>query len=110
MAKDLSDCMRIAMQQKDFLMMHVYAYRGREDGRDSFIVMPPGYPTPSGYEHLGTIRPTGEVNLKIPTRVYNNGQPCYHPGCKAHFSHPCEVCGRTAMQGIALLETTGKFI
>jgi len=23
------------------------------------------------------------------------GQPCSHPGCCAHITHPCEVCGRT---------------
>ena len=24
------------------------------------------------------------------------GQPCLHPGCLHHVSHPCEGCGRTA--------------
>lgn len=24
------------------------------------------------------------------------GQPCNHPGCVAHVSHPCEGCGRYA--------------
>jgi hypothetical protein len=24
------------------------------------------------------------------------GQPCDHPGCAAHVSHPCEGCGRYA--------------
>lgn len=24
------------------------------------------------------------------------GQPCIHPGCAAHLSHPCEECGRYA--------------
>jgi hypothetical protein len=23
-------------------------------------------------------------------------QPCAHPGCLSHVSHPCEGCGRTA--------------
>lgn len=25
-----------------------------------------------------------------------DGQPCSHPGCLSHISHPCEVCGRIA--------------
>lgn len=25
---------------------------------------------------------------------YKDGEPCPHPGCRNHFSHPCEVCGR----------------
>jgi hypothetical protein len=24
------------------------------------------------------------------------GQPCKHPGCASHLSHPCEGCGRYA--------------
>lgn len=24
------------------------------------------------------------------------GQPCTHPGCASHLSHPCESCGRYA--------------
>jgi hypothetical protein len=27
------------------------------------------------------------------------GEPCDHPGCLSHASHPCEGCGRTAGQG-----------
>ena len=23
-----------------------------------------------------------------------DGEPCRHPGCLSHISHPCEVCGR----------------
>lgn len=23
-----------------------------------------------------------------------NKEPCSHPGCFSHISHPCEVCGR----------------
>lgn len=26
--------------------------------------------------------------------VYKDGNPCEHPGCFSHVSHPCEVCGR----------------
>ena len=31
--------------------------------------------------------------------LYRHGEPCEHPGCAAHISHPCEVCNRIAMQG-----------
>jgi len=27
------------------------------------------------------------------------GEPCNHPGCLSHISHPCEGCGRTGGQG-----------
>ena len=23
-----------------------------------------------------------------------DGEPCRHPGCLSHITHPCEVCGR----------------
>jgi hypothetical protein len=32
-------------------------------------------------------------------RVFKDGEPCDHPGCLAHVSHPCEVCGRIASRG-----------
>ena len=25
-----------------------------------------------------------------------DGEPCHHPGCLRHVSHPCEGCGRIA--------------
>jgi hypothetical protein len=25
-----------------------------------------------------------------------DGEPCSHPGCLAHITHPCEGCGRIA--------------
>lgn len=25
---------------------------------------------------------------------YKDGEPCGHPNCLRHLSHPCEVCGR----------------
>ena len=31
-----------------------------------------------------------------PPRTYKDGEPCDHPGCLSHVSHPCEGCGRTA--------------
>ncbi len=31
--------------------------------------------------------------------TYHDGEPCDHPGCKNHVSHPCENCGRIMAQG-----------
>ncbi len=28
--------------------------------------------------------------------VIKDGEPCAHPGCLHHVSHPCEGCGRIA--------------
>ena len=25
---------------------------------------------------------------------WREGEPCSHPGCLSHISHPCEGCGR----------------
>jgi len=30
------------------------------------------------------------------------GEPCDHPGCLAHQTHPCEGCGRIGGQGTVL--------
>jgi hypothetical protein len=37
--------------------------------------------------------------LGIPVKVLKSGQPCDHPGCIAHSTHPCEVCGRINAKG-----------
>jgi hypothetical protein len=29
-------------------------------------------------------------------KLLDDGEPCYHPGCLSHVTHPCEVCGRIA--------------
>ena len=34
---------------------------------------------------------------------YRSGQPCDHPGCASHVSHPCERCGRIAARGEATI-------
>lgn len=41
----------------------------------------------------------GVWNEDMPTfkdgrAVWRDGQPCLHPGCLSHVSHPCEGCGR----------------
>lgn len=28
--------------------------------------------------------------------TYKDGEPCKHPGCLNHVTHPCEGCGRIA--------------
>ena len=30
---------------------------------------------------------------------YAEGEPCGHPGCLRHVTHPCEGCGRIAGRG-----------
>jgi len=30
----------------------------------------------------------------ITTAELRDGEPCKHPGCLSHYSHPCEGCGR----------------
>lgn len=31
--------------------------------------------------------------------AFKDGEPCDHPGCLSHVTHPCEGCGRTAGRG-----------
>lgn len=37
--------------------------------------------------------------------VYKEEEPCSHPGCLSHITHPCEGCGRVAGKGIISLPT-----
>jgi hypothetical protein len=41
---------------------------------------------------------TGETHIQEAT--YSPGEPCRHPGCLSHVTHPCEGCGRIAGQEI----------
>jgi hypothetical protein len=34
-----------------------------------------------------------------PTKDLKDGEPCQHPGCANHVTHPCECCGRTQARG-----------
>ena len=38
----------------------------------------------------------------ITPEEYLDGEPCSHPGCSRHVSHPCEVCGRIACRNIKI--------
>jgi hypothetical protein len=38
-------------------------------------------------------------------KTYKNGEPCSHPGCCNHLTHPCEKCGRIGCQG----ESNGNY-
>lgn len=38
------------------------------------------------------------VAARVAKRVLRPDEPCGHPGCLSHISHPCEGCGRTAGQ------------
>jgi hypothetical protein len=44
---------------------------------------------PAGGLYLGTWEPP------------RDGEPCSHPGCLRHITHPCEGCGRIAGKGTA---------
>jgi hypothetical protein len=39
-------------------------------------------------------------DLRLGEVIYQDGRPCKHPGCRGHFKHPCEGCGRIGMRGI----------
>ena len=38
--------------------------------------------------------PQGNRVYKNGSHILKDGEPCEHPGCLDHFSHPCEGCGR----------------
>jgi hypothetical protein len=38
------------------------------------------------------------------TILFKNRQPCVHPGCLHHVTHPCEGCGRIQAKGIVILK------
>jgi hypothetical protein len=56
------------------------------------ISKPPPPPAPPGKKYRI------ENGLRFERSRLRPGQPCNHPGCCAHISHPCEVCGRTCCQ------------
>lgn len=37
-----------------------------------------------------------EQTKSFNTASFKIGEPCSHPGCLSHISHPCETCGRLA--------------
>ncbi len=50
-----------------------------------------------------------EIKLSIsrtrPSKIdANDGEPCDHPGCLSHITHPCEGCRRIAGQGFYFAE------
>jgi hypothetical protein len=42
------------------------------------------------------------------TVLFADGEPCDHPGCLCHVSHPCEGCGRLGGAG-DVVTTTRNF-
>lgn len=44
-------------------------------------------------------------SLELHTKKYKDGEPCDHPGCLHHLSHPCEACGRIAGRESVQLNT-----
>ena len=47
----------------------------------------------------------GTVFVNMPQKP--DGEPCTHPGCVSHQSHPCEECGRTGGVSDAIIEPHG---
>jgi hypothetical protein len=46
-----------------------------------------------------------ELNLRIHGRpALRDGEPCSHPGCLKHLTHPCEGCGRVGGRSVRLPE------
>lgn len=37
--------------------------------------------------------------------LFKSGEPCDHPGCLNHITHPCEGCGRVAGEGNILKQS-----
>lgn len=36
--------------------------------------------------------------------IVHEGEPCMHPGCLQHLTHPCEVCHRVGGKGAAVYD------
>lgn len=47
-------------------------------------------------------------DLKSAIGQLRDGEPCEHPGCLSHVSHPCEGCGRIAGRTIRTMKTTNE--
>lgn len=51
-----------------------------------------------GWMNIGGIEYGDEV-------MFGDGIPCFHPGCRWHVTHPCEMCGRRSCKGVATVKT-----
>lgn len=47
----------------------------------------------SFYDYQQKTQLKKRLGLQLPTQ-YRVGQPCSHPGCLNHVTHPCDGCGR----------------
>jgi hypothetical protein len=47
-------------------------------------------------EYSATIKQIADMEEKFPDKRWQlrDGEPCTHPGCLKHLTHPCEGCGR----------------
>ena len=44
--------------------------------------------------------PVWELNIRLENYIMvMDGDPCNHPGCRCHLTHPCEVCHRIGCKG-----------
>jgi len=53
-------------------------------------------PLPCGVCGQVWVKPEAANADKLNCADYKDGQPCAHPGCLNHVTHPCEGCGRVA--------------
>lgn len=67
-----------------------------EVARKVYVFAPPG-----GWSFKGGVIAPGETMFYLPAEHWlhlgsrlRDGEPCSHPGCLSHVSHPCEGCGR----------------
>lgn len=43
------------------------------------------------------------IDNGVKLKKIESGEPCGHPGCLQHSSHPCEGCGRINGKGEVVL-------
>ena len=49
-----------------------------------------------------------KLSLPGETVTLSSGEPCSHPGCLSHVSHPCEGCGRIEGRGEVTISSNQK--
>lgn len=52
------------------------------------------------FEQLKTEEAVASLPLPNYTKQVRDYEPCSHPGCLSHVTHPCEGCGRMAGRSV----------
>jgi hypothetical protein len=53
-------------------------------------------------KELGVTMSAKEIQLHLEHRYpLRDGEPCSHPGCLRHLTHPCEGCGRVGGRSVS---------